>query len=51
MDKAGKPEPKKTYTPPVLTVYGTVRDLTKNVGHTGMADGGSFLSLPKTGLP
>jgi len=31
MDKVGKPAPKKPYTPPVLTVYGTVRDLTKTV--------------------
>jgi hypothetical protein len=42
MDKAGKPAPKKPYTPPVLTVYGTVRDLTKTVGATGGPDGGAF---------
>ena len=39
MDKAGKPAPKKAYTPPVLTVYGTVRDLTKKVGPGGAPDG------------
>jgi len=42
MDKAGKPEPKKPYTPPRLTVYGTVRDLTKAVGGGGQDDGGAF---------
>ncbi|MGH9686896.1 MAG: lasso RiPP family leader peptide-containing protein [Candidatus Acidiferrales bacterium] len=44
MDKAGKPEPKKPYTPPVLTKYGTVRDLTNRVGRSGRRDGGSFRS-------
>jgi hypothetical protein len=42
MDKAGKPAPKKPYTQPVLTVYGTVRDLTKTVNASGTADGGFF---------
>jgi hypothetical protein len=42
MDKAGKPAPKKPYTQPVLTVYGTVRDLTKKVGPGGAADAGPF---------
>lgn len=51
MDKAGKPEPKKPYTPPVLTVYGTVRDLTKTTGATGGFDGGAFSPKVKTGLP
>jgi hypothetical protein len=42
MDKAERPEPKKPYTPPVLTVYGTVRDLTRSVGTHGSLDGGTF---------
>jgi hypothetical protein len=42
MDKAGKPAPKKPYTPPVLTVYGTVRDLTRKVTSVGTADGAFF---------
>jgi len=39
----GKPvirEPKKPYTKPSLTVYGTVRELTQSVGRSGKADGG-----------
>lgn len=40
MDKAGKPQPKKQYTPPVLTKYGTVRDLTNTVQGTHHHDGG-----------
>jgi len=42
MDKAGKPAPKKPYTQPVLTVYGTVRDLTKNLNAGGSLDSGTF---------
>jgi hypothetical protein len=41
MDKARKPEPKKPYKPPELTVYGTVRDLTKAVGIHRNPDGGT----------
>jgi hypothetical protein len=33
---------KKTYTPPQLTVYGTVRELTHKVGPTHNSDGGKF---------
>ena len=39
----GKPvirEPKKTYSKPLLTVYGTVRELTQAVGNRGRRDGG-----------
>lgn len=46
MDKSGKPAPKKPYTPPVLTVYGTVRDLTKFVGVNGQNDGGTPIGGP-----
>jgi hypothetical protein len=41
MDKARKPEPKKPYKPPKLTVYGTVRDLTRAVGRRRNPDGGT----------
>lgn len=51
MDKAGKPAPKKPYTPPVLTVYGTVRDLTKAVSSTpSHPDGGPFPNQNRTSL-
>jgi hypothetical protein len=36
-----KREPRKPYTKPTLTVYGTVRELTQKVGRTGQADGGN----------
>lgn len=35
-------EPKKPYSSPILTVYGTVEALTKKVGMHGGIDGGSF---------
>jgi hypothetical protein len=38
----GKPverEPKKPYTKPKLTVYGTVRELTQSTGINGQKDG------------
>jgi hypothetical protein len=34
---------KKNYAKPALTEYGTIRDLTKQVGQTGPLDGGSGL--------
>jgi hypothetical protein len=40
MAKPVKREPKKPYTKPTLTVYGTVRDLTKAIGNRGNLDGG-----------
>ena len=43
MVKPVKPEePKKQYETPVLTVHGTVRDLTRHTGTRGNADGSSF---------
>jgi len=33
-------EPKKPYSPPLLLVYGTVRDLTQSQGRNGSRDGG-----------
>jgi hypothetical protein len=47
---ADKP-PKKKYSPPTLTTYGTVRELTKQVGGTGTADGGTAPPFIKTNLP
>jgi hypothetical protein len=44
------PKEKKPYEPPALTIYGTVRELTKKVGNTGSADG-SFNPTLRTGLP
>lgn len=34
--------PKKPYTTPKLTVYGTVQELTQKKGLRGHRDGGSF---------
>lgn len=42
MVKPVKREPKKPYSSPVLTVYGTVRDLTNRNGVRGQSDGGKF---------
>jgi hypothetical protein len=42
MVKPVKREPKKPYSSPALTVYGTVRDLTKKNGVRGQGDGGRF---------
>ncbi len=41
MHKPVKREPRKPYSKPTLTVYGTVRELTQKVGRTGNADGGN----------
>jgi hypothetical protein len=43
MGKPAKPEPKKTYSKPTLTTYGTVRELTQSVGTRGKRDGGTTL--------
>jgi len=37
-----KREPKKPYSPPTLTIYGTVQELTKQIGTRGTLDGGTF---------
>ena len=39
MDKVIKREPKKPYSKPTLTTYGTVRELTQSVGIRGSLDG------------
>lgn len=41
MGKPAKQEPKKPYSPPQLTVHGTVRDLTQKTGAFGKLDGGT----------
>jgi hypothetical protein len=43
MEKPVKREPKKPYSKPTLTVYGTVRDLTQSVRNRGQLDGGTTL--------
>ena len=42
MGKPVKLEPKKPYSKPTLTLYGTVRELTQRVGAHGTGDGGTF---------
>lgn len=42
MDKPVKRGTKKPYLSPVLTVYGTVTELTKKRGPRGNRDGGTF---------
>lgn len=41
MAKPATPGPKKPYSTPVLTVYGTVRELTKSAGNRRNLDGGT----------
>ena len=38
MLKPVKRDNKKPYSSPLITVYGTVRELTQKVGHTGQTD-------------
>jgi len=40
MAKPVAPGPKKPYSAPKLTVYGTVRELTQSKGRHGRPDGG-----------
>jgi hypothetical protein len=42
--------PKKKYSPPKLTEYGTVREMTNAIGQTGQLDGGSIGSRVKTNI-
>lgn len=52
MVKVPNNEPKKPYSPPVLTIHGTVRDLTQALGVTGTNDGGTSNPFQiKTALP
>jgi hypothetical protein len=41
-------EPKKPYLSPILTVYGTVQELTRSAGTAGQKDGGTRLLHTKT---
>jgi hypothetical protein len=47
MGKPVKWEPKRPYSKPTLTVYGTVRELTQSQGARGHSDGGGRLT-PRT---
>jgi hypothetical protein len=42
MPKQSIQEIKKPYSTPVLTIYGTVRELTQTAGLRGKTDGGKF---------
>jgi hypothetical protein len=48
MTKPLESQPKKIYTPPQLTVHGTVMELTKRVGTHGSGDGGTRIGQTKT---
>ena len=53
MVKAVRPngnEPKKPYSPPMVIVYGTVRDLTQKVGAHGKTDAGTRIGHKKTAI-
>ena len=44
-----EPSPvKKAYAAPALVTWGTLRELTKHVGHSGKADGGKSKNFTKT---
>jgi hypothetical protein len=45
MDKPVKRDDKKPYTPPILTVYGTIREITQAVGLRRTRDNGSFPAI------
>jgi len=42
MPKTIIPQPKKLYSPPTLTIHGTVQELTRSVGVRERRDGGHF---------
>ncbi len=50
MGKPVKREPKKPYSKPKLTDYGTVRELTQAVGRSGKSDGGRGSRANKTNI-
>ena len=50
MDKPVKQGGKKPYTPPILTVYGTIRELTQAVGCSQRGESGiPCLRRPENG--
>jgi|HubBroStandDraft_4_1064222.scaffolds.fasta_scaffold110345_2 hypothetical protein len=52
MDKPVERMPKKPYTPPAVTVYGTVRELTLHQGrHGGRDNPPRTPTRNRTGLP
>ena len=42
--------PKKKYSPPKLTEYGTVREITNTLGRHNALDGGGGLNMTNTNL-
>jgi hypothetical protein len=42
MVKPLKRDTKKPYSSPIITIYGTVQELTKKIGSGGAPDGGAF---------
>jgi hypothetical protein len=50
MGKPVEPEPKKPYSKPKLTVYGTVRELTQSTGGHGQRDGGRSAGANRTNI-
>jgi|HubBroStandDraft_6_1064221.scaffolds.fasta_scaffold4128372_1 hypothetical protein len=48
MPKQANEGPKKPYSPPQVTIYGTVQELTKKVGNTGSTDHGTIFHQTKT---
>ncbi len=45
-----KPQPKKAYRQPQLSVYGDLHELTQAVGAMGMSDGGTMLTMMMTSM-
>ena len=41
--------PRRAYVKPVLTAHGTLANVTRAVGNTGLMDGGLVMSMRKTG--
>ena len=50
MGRPVEQEPKKPYSKPKLTVYGTVKELTQSTGNSGSRDGGRSAGAIKTNL-
>lgn len=46
MDKSKEPKKKTPYQPPKLTVYGDIRELTKQVFARRTRDGRTFFGFP-----
>ena len=49
-EQLGEQETKKPYHKPEMIVYGNIREITRNIGSKGAADGGGGAAAgPKTG--